>query len=453
MAGEMKMCEYFWASDREGIIQGFVPANPIQINPKSSVRRELKENAFNGRRDEDPLEHLQQFYEACESQPIPEGVTEDQVKLQLFKFSLGKTTKDWLICLPSGAIETWRELEDKFLDHFFTEEQHKERQRAITEFQQEKKESLHQSLERFKLYKRRCPNHLICAAELMHIFVNSMKTKQRMILDASAGGPIENKTPTEVEQLIETMCRNEYNKEEDKDIEEVLMGQLEASQSEVDKLQEENKTLKEFMQNFGNQIKESNEKLGVQMQTWTKKVEDIGELQAINLRNRQVEPIEPTKRSKRASGKKSQEVSNSQLPDSQMPDTQPPDTEPNSQDIVDLEIEEEIRGRNKIDVPTTTNPIPEKQKTVFGSNKTPPEPKNQETYIPYPNKDNKKEKQKEQLKKLGQLITQMEIHVPFNDMIQISPSFHKYVKNLVAGKVKLKDEEAVMLTAECSAIF
>jgi uncharacterized protein (UPF0335 family) len=59
------------------------------------------------------------------------------------------------------------------------------------------------------------------------------------------------------------MCRNEYNKEEDKDNEEVLMGQLEASLTKVEKLQEENKSLKEFMQSFGDQIRESNEKLGI----------------------------------------------------------------------------------------------------------------------------------------------------------------------------------------------
>jgi hypothetical protein len=236
----------------------------------------------------------------------------------LFKFSLGKTAKDWLVCLPSGTIETWKDLEDKFLDRFFTEEQHKERRRAIIEFQQEKKESLHQSLERFKLYKRRCPNHMICAAELIHIFVNSMKTKQRMLLDASAGGSIKSKTPSEVEQLIEVMCRNEYNKEEDKDNEEVLMGQLEASLTEVEKLQEENKSLKEFMQSFGDQIKESNVKLGVQVQAWAKKVEDIGELQAITLRSRQLEPVEPIRKGRRTVNQVTPE---SQMPDSQMPDT------------------------------------------------------------------------------------------------------------------------------------
>ncbi|MCH98562.1 hypothetical protein A2U01_0019567 [Trifolium medium] len=233
MAVEDLMGSYRKGGQRENIIQGFVPANPVKITLKTSVRKELKENAFNGGRDEDPLEHLQQFYEACESQPVPEGVTEDQVKLSLFQYSLGKTAKDWLLCLPSGTIKTWRELEDKFLDRFFTEDQYKERKRAILEFQQEKKESLRQSLERFKLYKRRCPHHHICAAELMQIFVDSMKTQQRMLLDASVGGSIKNKTPTEVEELIEAMCQNEYNKDEDKDDREALLDQLVTSKQET----------------------------------------------------------------------------------------------------------------------------------------------------------------------------------------------------------------------------
>jgi hypothetical protein len=106
-----------------------VPANPIEINPKSSVQRELKESAFHGKRYEDPLEHLHEFYEICESQPVPDDFTKDQVRLHFFKFSFGKTAKDWLVFLPSGTIETWKDLEDKFLDCFFTEEQQKERRR------------------------------------------------------------------------------------------------------------------------------------------------------------------------------------------------------------------------------------------------------------------------------------------------------------------------------------
>jgi hypothetical protein len=174
MAKGTLMGDYMKAGQRDEVIQGFMPANPAKITPKGSVRKELKDNTFNGGKHDDPLEYLHQFHETCESQPLPDDVTFDQAKLVLFKYSLGKTTKDWLFCLPSGIVQTWKELDDRFLDLFFTEEQYKERKRAILEFQQEKRESLHQSLERFKLYRRRCPNHYLCAAELMQISLNNM---------------------------------------------------------------------------------------------------------------------------------------------------------------------------------------------------------------------------------------------------------------------------------------
>jgi hypothetical protein len=58
--------------------------------------------------------------------------------------------------------------------------------------------------------------------------------------------------------------------------------------------------------------------------------------------------------------------------------------------VVDLEKDTEVE-EDTTDVPTITKPSPEKPKTVFGSDKPSPELKNQETYIPYPNNDNKKE--------------------------------------------------------------
>ncbi|MCI01033.1 hypothetical protein A2U01_0022057 [Trifolium medium] len=64
---------------------------------------------------------------------------------------------------------------------------------------------------------RRCPNHRICAAELMHIFINGMEKHQRMHLDASAGGSIQSKTPSKVEELIEIICQNEYNKHQEEE--------------------------------------------------------------------------------------------------------------------------------------------------------------------------------------------------------------------------------------------
>ncbi|KAK2356637.1 hypothetical protein QL285_093965 [Trifolium repens] len=63
----------------------------------------------------DPWDHLSKFSETCQIQKVPENVTEDQKKMRLFAFSLTGPAKDWLQCLPRGSIETWKELEDKFL--------------------------------------------------------------------------------------------------------------------------------------------------------------------------------------------------------------------------------------------------------------------------------------------------------------------------------------------------
>jgi len=46
-------------------------------------------------------------------------VRDDQKKLRLFAFTLTEKAKDWLLTLPSGTIQTWDELELKFLERFY----------------------------------------------------------------------------------------------------------------------------------------------------------------------------------------------------------------------------------------------------------------------------------------------------------------------------------------------
>jgi hypothetical protein len=70
----------------------------------------------------------------------------------------------------------------------------------------------------------------------MQIFVNSMSVKYRMLLDASAEGTIKNKTPAEVEELIEMMSRNEYNKAEDIDERDILLEKMVTSELEIERL-------------------------------------------------------------------------------------------------------------------------------------------------------------------------------------------------------------------------
>ncbi|KAL0420472.1 UNVERIFIED_CONTAM: hypothetical protein Slati_3070100 [Sesamum latifolium] len=67
---------------------------------------------------EDPHKHLKEFYVVCSGMK-PQGVTEEQVKLRAFPFSLGEKAKDWLYSLPSGSIVSWNEFKKQFLENYF----------------------------------------------------------------------------------------------------------------------------------------------------------------------------------------------------------------------------------------------------------------------------------------------------------------------------------------------
>ena len=73
---------------------------------------------FHGLTGEDPHKHLKEFHVVCTSIK-PMGVTEDQIKLRAFKFSLKDSTKDWLYYLPFRSIKTWKEMKKLFLEKYF----------------------------------------------------------------------------------------------------------------------------------------------------------------------------------------------------------------------------------------------------------------------------------------------------------------------------------------------
>src|SRR5438067_9760433 len=74
--------------------------------------------SFHGLAGEDPHKHLKEFHVVCCSMK-PAGVTEEQIKLRAFPFSLKDAAKEWLYYLPSGSIRTWVEMETSFLQRYF----------------------------------------------------------------------------------------------------------------------------------------------------------------------------------------------------------------------------------------------------------------------------------------------------------------------------------------------
>ncbi|CAJ2642447.1 unnamed protein product [Trifolium pratense] len=195
--------------------QGFQPANPVSFDIKNTVLSALKENPYSGSEAQCPNLHLSHFYEACDYTDPP-GVSESDKRLRLFKHSLTGRAKDWLDMIPAGTIETWRQLERKFLDRYFPIHKFLERRAEISNFEQADGETLYDAWERFKVCLKRCPNHGFDGHNQMQMFTQGLRAQTRMILDASAGGSLKNRDETEARELVESMAQNEYRATNDR---------------------------------------------------------------------------------------------------------------------------------------------------------------------------------------------------------------------------------------------
>ncbi|KAL0389292.1 UNVERIFIED_CONTAM: hypothetical protein Scaly_0286300 [Sesamum calycinum] len=128
---------------------------------------------FRGLAGEDPHKHIKEFHVVC-SGMRPQGVTEEQVKLRAFPFSLGDKAKDWLYSLPSGTIVSWNELKKQFLENYFPASRTTNIRKDISGIRQ----------------------------------FSGLFEANRSLVDAASGGALYDKTPTEARKLITTMAAN-----------------------------------------------------------------------------------------------------------------------------------------------------------------------------------------------------------------------------------------------------
>ncbi|KAL0401600.1 UNVERIFIED_CONTAM: hypothetical protein Slati_4189900 [Sesamum latifolium] len=67
---------------------------------------------------EDPHKYLKEFNVVCSGMK-PDGVTDEQLNLRVFSFSLKDKAKNLLYYLPSGFIEMWTDMNNNFhIDSF-----------------------------------------------------------------------------------------------------------------------------------------------------------------------------------------------------------------------------------------------------------------------------------------------------------------------------------------------
>ncbi|XP_071920027.1 uncharacterized protein [Coffea arabica] len=163
--------------------------------------------SFHGLPGEEPYKHLQEFDVVCNSMKPP-GITEEQIKMRAFPFSLKDSAKDWLYYLPPGSITMWDQLKKKFLNKHFPASRAASLRKEICGIKQHPSESLYEYWERFKKLCTKCSQHQISEQLLIQYFYEGLLFRDRSIIDAASGWALVNKTPRGAWELIEGMAEN-----------------------------------------------------------------------------------------------------------------------------------------------------------------------------------------------------------------------------------------------------
>ena len=99
--------------------------------------------AFHALSGEDPIKHLGKFHTVCMSMK-PTNVTEEQIKMRAFGFTLKDTANDWYYYLPTGSINSWTKLHKAFLEKYFPTAKANSLKKAISNIEQEVEETLYE---------------------------------------------------------------------------------------------------------------------------------------------------------------------------------------------------------------------------------------------------------------------------------------------------------------------
>ena len=138
----------------------------------------------------------------------PTGVTEDQIKLRSFSFSLKDLAKDWLYYLPSRSIKTWNEMKKLFLEKYFPASRAANIRKEICGVRQHNGESLHEYWERFKKLCASFPHHQISEQLLIQCSYEGLLPTDRSMIDVASGGALVDKTLEAARNLIANMAAN-----------------------------------------------------------------------------------------------------------------------------------------------------------------------------------------------------------------------------------------------------
>ncbi|XP_074296906.1 uncharacterized protein LOC141627566 [Silene latifolia] len=156
---------------------------------------------FNGQSGEDPNKHLSDFHIVCSSMKSA-TVTDEQLKLRAFPFSLKEAARDWLYYLPPASIDTWVKMKKAFLEKYFPSSRASQLKKEISNTEHRDCETIYEYLERFKKLCATCPYHGYTAQDLVMYFCGGLCMEDARTVSAACDGNIVNKRPPEAWTII-----------------------------------------------------------------------------------------------------------------------------------------------------------------------------------------------------------------------------------------------------------
>ncbi|CAL9012109.1 unnamed protein product [Prunus brigantina] len=140
----------------EDYAQPVIPNSPSCILLPTEARNyELKSSYFHmlpsfyGLPNEDPLSHIKEFYNVVSGLPL-QGVSEANLRMRIFPYTLKDRAKNWLMTLAPGSLTTWDAVAKKFLEKFFSTQKTATLRGQIYNFKQDDGEPFNECWERFK---------------------------------------------------------------------------------------------------------------------------------------------------------------------------------------------------------------------------------------------------------------------------------------------------------------
>ncbi|XP_074313560.1 uncharacterized protein LOC141648740 [Silene latifolia] len=162
----------------------------VTFELKSGLIHQLP--SLSGMSIEDPNKHLSDFHIVCTGMKPP-AITDEQLKLRAFPFTLKDNARDWLNYLPPGSITTWVGISQL--------------KRAISNVKQQDGKTMYEYLEKFKKLCASCPYHSYSDQDdLIMYFCGGLNQDDRRMIHSACGGNIANKNPDEAWEVISELA-------------------------------------------------------------------------------------------------------------------------------------------------------------------------------------------------------------------------------------------------------